>query len=113
MVQRQDYAHRVKQLSHQWAMLSTSDKQAYQAQAEFEETQLKIAKASPLPSKLETCPQEFDVGRHSLEKISAARLVTNYENANNHPIWSRPTQLSGCPLPEYRILLERREYRVI
>ena len=63
-------------------------------QAEYEELERLKTKETPLPSKYgreeQETPQNY---RSAFKKMSAGRLLLNYEEANKHPIWSCDTQL--------------------
>lgn len=74
--------------------MNPEDREAYEVQAQFEETSRDEVRTTPLPTKgkpLST--NEESTGSSALKKMSSQRLLRNYATADSHPVWTKDTQM--------------------
>lgn len=92
----QQYTARVREASRAWRDLSQEDKQAFEVEANHQETlraELSVTPLSVGSKAKERTDLEEAVGRKSCKLLSARRLKLNDEQFDHHSLWDLLTCL--------------------
>lgn len=88
-----------QEIASEWRAMSKADRADFCGQAAFDQDARNRLQDLPLPVADEQPPDlQLHVPKSALKKMSARRLVRNFEAAQEHPLWSPPGQLGDCSL---------------
>ena len=87
---------RLLQLQRSGILWGREDRSEFNIQAEFEESMRQQARNVPLAPKGTQVPEiEERIFDSGLKKLSAARLQLNFDDADQHPVWTSLCQLGN------------------
>lgn len=90
------YKKEIASIAKEWHSLGEEDRSEFNIQAEFEESMRQQARNVPLAPKGTQVPEiEERIFDSGLKKLSAARLQLNFDDADQHPVWTSLCQLGN------------------